>query len=149
MNNMEIRRMVESDIDNLAPIMLEVFNNEIWNNNWSFSRAKAYLLDFYNNKKFLGFTALDNKKIVGGIFGYEKVWWDNDEIFIEEFFISPRYQGKSIGSMLLMEVEKYAKARNIGAICLLTNKNSKAYDFYAKKDFTLDKEIVCMHKVVK
>ena len=140
--------MIETDIDALAPIMLEVFNNEIWKNIWTFPRAKAYLLDFYKNRKFVGYTAIDDNKIVGGIFGIEKVWWSSDEVSIEEFFVSPNYQGKKIGTKLLDEVIKYVKEHNFGGICLLTNKNSKAYEYYLKNGFVLNDEIVCMYKVI-
>ena len=61
---------------------------------WPKEKAEAYLRDFYNHGKFVGYVAEDNGNVIAALFAHEKVWWNNDEVFIDEMFVKPEYQGK-------------------------------------------------------
>ncbi len=62
-----IRRFEESDLEPCVEIFISVYNNEIWQNCWSFEKAKEYsaLLNavecYIKEKGLAGFTLLTNR----------------------------------------------------------------------------------------
>jgi aminoglycoside 6'-N-acetyltransferase I len=42
----------------------------------------------------------------------KKTWWNNNEIFVEEMFISPELQRQGYGTALLNTVEDYIKEKD-------------------------------------
>lgn len=105
-----IRKIQMEDMDSCAEIMMSVYNNEQWQCNWDFKAAKAYLLDYYEASKFIGFVLVIDEKIRGAIFCHEKIWWNNSEVFVDEMFICPKLQRKGYGTELLKMVESYIKS---------------------------------------
>lgn len=77
-----------------------------------------YLNDFFHNKRFVGYVAVENGDLIAGLFAHEKIWWNNSEVFIEEMFVNPEYQGKGIGTSLLLEVEKYIKEKGLDGLII-------------------------------
>jgi len=63
-------------------------------------------------KNFIGFTLLVDNEVKGAILCREKTWWNNNEIFVEELFVSPEHQGKGYGTALLNTVEGYIKEKD-------------------------------------
>ena len=119
---MFIRKMENNDIAGCAEILCAVYNNELWMCRWNKETAIEYLNDFFHNKKFVGYVAEENGNLIAGLFAHEKIWWNNSEVFIEEMFVNPEYQGKGIGTSLLLEVEKYIKEKGLAGItCLQIN----------------------------
>ena len=107
-----------------------------------------YLNDFFHNKKFVGYVAVENGDLIVGLFAHEKIWWNNSEVFIEEMFVNPEYQGKGIGTSLLLEVEKYIKEKGLAGITLSTNKYAPAPKFYEKNGFTVCGHVIFMAKEI-
>jgi aminoglycoside 6'-N-acetyltransferase I len=127
---------------------MSVYNNEIWQNFWSFEKAKEYLKDITEFKKFIGFTLLVDNSIKGAILGREKTWWNNNEIFIEEMFVSPELQRQGYGTALLNAVECYIKEKGLAGFTLLTNRYTPAPNFYRKNGFCDGEHVLFMYKVV-
>lgn len=143
---MSIRVLEEKDIESCADILCSVYNNELWMCRWSRETAIEYLRDFFDMKKFVGYVAEEDKKVVAALFAHEKVWWNNSEVFIEEMFVNPEYQGKGIGTALLLEVEKYIKEKSLAGITLSTNKYAPAPKFYGKNGFENCEHVMFMAK---
>lgn len=143
---MRIRVLEEKDIESCADILCSVYNNELWMCRWSRETAIEYLRDFFDMKKFVGYVAEEDKKVVAALFAHEKVWWNNSEVFIEEMFVNPEYQGKGIGTALLLEVEKYIKEKSLAGITLSTNKYAPAPKFYSKNGFENCEHVMFMAK---
>ncbi|NLY89447.1 MAG: GNAT family N-acetyltransferase [Firmicutes bacterium] len=143
-----IRRFEQSDLEPCAKIFMSVYNNEIWQNFWSFEKAKEYLKDITEFKKFIGFTLLVDNSIKGAILGREKTWWNNNEIFIEEMFVSPELQRQGYGTALLNAVECYIKEKGLAGFTLLTNRYTPAPNFYRKNGFCDGEHVLFMYKVV-
>ncbi|HBB28760.1 MAG TPA: N-acetyltransferase [Clostridiales bacterium] len=143
-----IRKIQMEDIDSCAEIMMSVYNNEQWQCNWDFKTAKAYLLDYYEASKFIGFVLVIDEKIRGAIFCHEKIWWNNSEVFVDEMFICPKLQRKGYGTELLKMVESYIKEHNLAGFTLSTNRFTPAPDFYRKNGFTDADHILFMYKEV-
>lgn len=145
---MLIRKMENKDIAGCAEILCAVYNNELWMCRWNKETAIEYLNDFFDNKKFVGYVAEENGNLIAGLFAHEKIWWNNSEVFIEEMFVNPEYQGKGIGTSLLLEVEKYIKEKGLAGITLSTNKYAPASKFYEKNGFTVCGHVIFMAKEI-
>lgn len=145
---MVIRKMNQSDIISCAYIMCNVYNNELWQCHWSKEKALEYLEDFYNMDKFVGYVLDNGNEIIGGIFAHEKVWWNNNEVFVEEMFIKPEMQRKGYGTLLLKQIEKYINEKGLAGITLSTNKYALAPTFYRKNGFTDCEHVIFMAKEI-
>ena len=67
---------------------------------------------------------------------------------INRLFVLPEYQGKGIGTSLLLEVEKYIKEKGLAGITLSTNKYAPAPKFYEKNGFTVCGHVIFMAKEI-
>lgn len=99
--------------------------------------------------RFAGFTLWEGEKLVGAAFCHERTCWNDDELFIDELFISREYQGKGLGTELLKAIERYVIERNLAGITLLTNKYMPAPKFYRKDSFVDAEHVLFMYKVTK
>ena len=146
--NVTINALGSSHIESCAEILCAVYNNELWQCRWSADTAQAYLSDFYNAEKFVGFVIEGNGEVLGAMFAREKIWWNNSELFIEEMFVKPEYQGKGYGSRLIEAAEKYVKDSGLAGFTLSTNKFSLAPDFYKKNGFSVSEHVIYMYKEI-
>lgn len=144
-----IRKYEVSDLKPCARILMAAYNNEIWRNNWSFEKAMEYLSEITEHKKFEGFTLLVENEVKGAILCREKTWWNKNEIFVEEFFVSPELQRKGYGTALLKEVESYIKEKGLAGFTLLTGRYTPASSFYRKNGFCDGEHVLFMYKVVR
>ena len=113
---------------------------------WDKETATKYLKDFFENKKFVGYVAEEEGRIIAGIFAHKKIWWNNSEVFIEEMFVDPARQGNGIGTALLNTVEEYVKKHGLAGITLSTNKYAPAPKFYEKNGFVDCEHVIFMAK---
>ena len=143
-----IREFMESDLTVCAEIMMEVYNNDLWQCNWSIEIAKSYLEDYVHGKKFLGYTMVVDNNIIGAIFTHEKIWWNNSEIFVDELFIAPAYQRQGYGAKLLQTVENYIKEHKLAGFTLLTNRYAPARAFYRNNGFEECDHVLYMGKAL-
>ena len=99
-------------------------------------------------KNFIGFTLLVDNEVKGAILCREKTWWNNNEIFVEELFVSPEHQGKGYGTALLNTVEGYIKKKGLAGFTLNTNRYTPAPIFYRKNGFCDGEHVLFMYKVI-
>lgn len=143
-----IRKMKKTDIPACAEILCAVYNNEMWQCRWTQETATAYLKDYFNANKFVGFVIEEEEKIVGAFFAHEKIWWNNSELFIDEMFILPELQRKGLGSMLIKTAEEYVTEHKLAGFTLSTNRYAPAPNFYKKNGFVDCEHILFMCKEV-
>ena len=141
-----IRAMKREDIPACADILCRVYNNELWMCRWERETAIAYLSDFFEVKKFVGYVICEEGQVVGAVFAHEKIWWNNSEVFVEEMFVDPDRQGRGLGTSLLKEIEKYVKEHQLAGITLSTNKYAPAPLFYKKNGFVDCEHVLFMAK---
>ncbi|MED1607845.1 GNAT family N-acetyltransferase [Cytobacillus kochii] len=98
---MEFKLLEMNDLTKCSETFIEVFNDEPWNDEWTFTKAKKYLLSFYQTPGFLGVLAVENDEIIGFILGVKRVWWSGDEFFINEMCVKTQSQNNGIGKALL------------------------------------------------
>ena len=135
-----------NDLQKCSDLYVRVFNSEPWNDEWTSETAHTRLLELSENKRFLGYTLWESDELIGAVFCYEKTFFKGNEIFIEEMWISPNYQHKGHGKILIDEVEKYAKENGFTSVVLITGKDKPAFNFYKKYEYNHLEFLACMHK---
>lgn len=143
-----VRKMKRADIPFCADILCKVYNNELWQCRWTAETACAYLEDYFDEKKFVGFIIEEDNVVIGAMFTHEKIWWNNSELFIDEMFIIPDMQRKGYGKMLIKAAENYVSEHKLAGFTLSTNKYAPAPDFYKKNGFSVCEHILFMCKEV-
>lgn len=143
-----VRKMKRADIPFCADILCKVYNNELWKCRWTAETACAYLEDYFDEKKFVGFIIEEDNAVIGAMFTHEKIWWNNSELFIDEMFIIPDMQRKGYGKMLIKAAENYVSEHQLAGFTLSTNKYAPAPDFYKKNGFSVCEHILFMCKEV-
>ncbi len=139
-----VRKMKRADIPFCADILCKVYNNELWQCRWTAETACAYLEDYFDEKKFVGFIIEEDNVVIGAMFTHEKIWWNNSELFIDEMFIIPDMQRKGYGKMLIKAAENYVSEHKLAGFTLSTNKYAPAPDFYKKNGFSVCEHILFM-----
>ena len=142
-----IRDFEKSDLGQCATIFVKAFSKEEWGCVWSQERAEAYLKDYIENKKFVGFVSEEDGIINGAILGCVKVSWNNDEIYVDELIVAPETQRCGIGQKLLDALKNYSKLHKLAGIVLYTNEDVPAKKFYQKNGFQLSEGTICMYWV--
>ena len=128
---MQIEFIKEINIPECAELLIKTFNREPWNDQWTLETALKYLKEFFSFPRFVGFMIVEDGKAVGVAFCHEKTWWTKDELYVDEFYISPEVQRKGYGKALLREVAHVAVTRGCGRLewsCL--DWNQPSIDFY-------------------
>lgn len=69
-----VRKMKRADIPFCADILCKVYNNELWQCRWTAETACAYLEDYFDEKKFVGFIIEEDNAVIGAMFTHEKIW---------------------------------------------------------------------------
>ena len=143
-----IKKFELSDLTACAEIMMSVYNNELWQCHWSLETAENYLRDYVEGKKFIGYTLWLDNTIKGAILCHEKIWWNNNEVFIDEMFVVPELQRQGYGTDLLNSVECYIKEHNLAGFTLTTNRFAPASHFYRKNGFFDAEHVLFMGKEI-
>ena len=155
MANIEIRKVVLNDIEQLQKIGRETFQETFSESN-SEDNMKSYLDEGFSEEKLTAeladensefyFASLDNEVI-----GYLKINFgasqtelkDNKALEIERIYVSKAFLGKSVGQLLYDKAIQIAKQINAEYVWLgVWEENPRAISFYKKNGFVeFDKHI--------
>ncbi|MBQ8555373.1 MAG: GNAT family N-acetyltransferase [Clostridia bacterium] len=141
-----IRPLTTADVPACADILCAVYNNEWWQCRWSSGDAAAYLADYMEARRFIGFAAEQDGRVIGAAFAHEKLWWNNAEIFLDEMFVHPCCQGQGVGRRLMAVLEAHAVANDLAGITLTTNRYAPAPAFYRHLSFADCEHVLFMAK---
>lgn len=139
----------ENNIPECAELLIKTFNREPWNDQWTSETALKYLKEFLSFPRFVGFMIVEDGKAVGAAFCHEKTWWTGDELYVDEFYISPDTQRKGYGKVLLQHIEHYIKDRGLSGFILLTDRNTPATRFDENNGFKEVNDMILMFKGVR
>ena len=96
-----IRKMKEEDLQQCGVIYAKAFPAEYWGIDWNPDNAKEYLLDYYEQKKFVGYVYEEDDVVIGCIFALCKISGSKKEIYINEMAVLPERQPNSMKIMVL------------------------------------------------
>lgn len=118
--NFMIRQATSKDIPALCSTYLAAFKEVDPSEIWTEGQAAELVKFFLRAQADLAFVAEHNGKIVGGICGLAKPWWDGVHLVQTEIFLDPSAQRKGIGTRLFLhyleEAARLYNATNMEAI---------------------------------
>lgn len=125
---LKIRKVKRKDIKEISKIFKESFSEKPSNENWSNKTALLRINYYFNKSKII--VAEYEKRIVGFIIFNSSIWYDGLKGYIYEICISKDFRNLGIGSLLMLQIEKYFKNNKVKTISLIAHKKSKSIDFY-------------------
>ena len=140
-----IRKMKEEDLQQCGVIYAKAFPIEYWGIDWNPDNAREYLLDYYEQNKFVGYVYEEDDEVIGCIFALCKISGSKKELYINEMAVLPERQGQGIGKQLLKAVLEYCKEAGLVGVVLYTSEYAPAFKFYEKNGFKLSQGTICMY----
>jgi len=132
----------------VCEVFMNTFN-ESWNDKWTIDTARIYLQELIDNRRFVGFTAWENDSLIGFAFCHMRYNWRGDDMTIDLLGISPDYQRKGYGTILINAIEKFSKENSLTGVGLSTGLNTPAFNFYEKLGYENSKDTAFMGKNIK
>ena len=83
-------------------------------------RKKRRISAILGNYQALGFAAVENETIIGGLLGYVDPYAEEDFFFVSEIFVIPERKKQGIGKQLLARLEESLKEKKIQVIQLIS-----------------------------
>lgn len=122
----------ESDLRKCALVLVDAYNNEPWNDEWTEEKAFEKLHCFYNSPKFLGYCIMVDSELVGGCVGNIEPYFSGDYFYLKDMFVKHSFQNKGIGKKLFEHLDKELTIVGIKTQILFTGSETPAYNLYKK-----------------
>ncbi len=136
MENISLIELNESYLPQMAALLKEAFGGEPWNEDWSDARQLSeYVKDISKPYNPLNYGLMVDGKLAGMSVGKVNHWWEGTSYVIEEFCISPAFQGQGLGSKFLGLIEEKIREKGVAGIFLQTDNGKPSYRFYHKNGF--------------
>lgn len=136
-----IRPMTHTDLAPYGSLYAKAFPQEHWGIDWTDESAAAYLQDFFEQKKFVGYVYEEQGEVLGCILAHRRICG----LCLNEMAVLPGHQGRGIGSQLLNALNRYSRENDLAGIVLYTSRYAPAAAFYEKHGFMLSEGTVCMY----
>ena len=118
---MKIRPVEERDLESLAEIFMESFNNANVGENWNKKSALRFIEYWMRIQPDMFFLAEEANALIGGIVTNVKPWWVGNVILDTELIVKPSYQKKGIGKELCKKLLKEGiEKHNIQGVYIVT-----------------------------
>lgn len=147
-----IRLVKRSDIDELAKIYKDLYDNVDIGENWTIERASSLLKYWYDKQKDLFFVYEENSIPLGAVVSGVKSWFDGFRLIDTEIFVSKKCQNKHVGKKLMLAHLKEAKIKyNVKMIEFHTYGNEDEFpqNWYNRIGFKKDNELIIMNADVE
>lgn len=129
---MNIKRILKSDIKDLARLMVSVYNAPPWNDKWTEETAFESLVTLLEFPTFYGNIIIDEDRIIGAIIGHTRRYSTETTYYIDEFFVAEEYRRKGVASNLYKSTIDELKKLGVNGAFFTTLRNTAAYNFYIK-----------------
>ena len=129
----EIRELTKAYLPACAKLLLQEFNRI--GEHWTLATAKARIFEIFERHSTLCFCLVLDGKVIGMIFGESFNGQSGKCLYLLDFAIDSRHQGKGFGLKALSFIEKLAKEKKFKSLMLDTSKNKKAIKIYEKFGF--------------
>lgn len=147
-----IRLVEKTDIEELAKIYKDLYDNADIGENWTIEKAYDLLMYWYQKQKDLFFVDIEDNVPVGAIVSGVKAWFDGLRLVDTEIFVSKECQKKHIGKNLMLAHLKKAKIKyNVNMIEFHTYGNEDEFpqNWYRRIGFKKDDELIIMNANVE
>lgn len=139
---MIIRKAKRSDLNGASEVFKIESSKPPYKQKWTVKTAEAKLSKFLKEEFFV---AIDNKKVIGFI----TAALSSEGSYIDEFWISKKYQGKGIGRKLIERVEETCKKKGSKKIMVLVTPTADAFHAYKKFGYGVREKLVYIEKELK
>jgi len=142
-----IRNVELRDIEELAPIYKELYDDADIGEFWTIENAKKLLKYFYDRQKDLFFVAEEDGKAIGAVMSNLKPWFDGYRLNDTEIFVSKNYQHRHIANDLY---KKHLTTAKIKYDCKVIefhtygDENEFPQNWYKRIGFKKDEELIIM-----
>ncbi len=143
-----IRPYDKEDLSDSVQMLMAAYNGEPWGNHWTEETGSRYLSEFTASRDFVGWVALEDGKPAGVLLSHRQTWWTQDELYVDELFVHPDFQGKGHGKRLLQTAEEHCIKNGLAGVTLLTNRHMPALAFYQQNGYTVGDHVIFLYKVV-
>ena len=128
----KIRKATKKDLPACVEIMVEAFAGQ---EDWTNERALVRLEEKIREAPQLCFCLEKDNNLIGLMFCEQFDYAKGRYLWIAEFAIKPKEQGKGFGNQALKFIEKFAKENGFDVLYLAANRKEKAYQMYLKRGF--------------
>ncbi len=137
MNDIKIERITSTScLPQCAEVLVQAYNAEPWNDEWTKEVALEKLMLYYNTPKFIGWTASLNGQILGCCVGNIEPYFSGDYYYLKDMFVLPASQKKGIGLGFMTTIKAHLASINVTMIILFTGQQHFPFNFYQKEGFT-------------
>lgn len=144
----KIRNVQIKDIEELATIYKNLYDNIDIGEHWTEDAAKRLLKHYYNKQKELFFVAEIEGKSVGAVMSMVKPWFDGNRLIDTEIFVSKTFQHMHIARELYKKhFEEAIRLHSCNVIEFHTYGNEDEYPqkWYKRIGFSKDEELIIMN----
>lgn len=146
-------RLVElKDIQELAPIYKELYDDADIGEFWSIDSAEKLLAYWYDKQKDLFFVAEEDGKAIGAVVSGVKPWFDGNRLIDTEIFVAKEYQEKHLGKELykkhLSEAKRIYDAKVI-EFHTYGDESEFPQNWYSRIGFKKDNELIIMNAKIE
>lgn len=128
MNDVEIIKMQELDLKEVAEVFRTVFNEE--GENWDERNSlKRIQENFHGNAHYVSKV---NGRIVGMVMAIPATLELDSVLVVDSLVVLKEYRGQGIGKGLWEYIEKYAKEKGYKSVRLFANPKWDSYQMYTK-----------------
>lgn len=133
MQKVSIEQMTIEDIETVADIMIDAFNNSPVKEQWTKESGNAHLQEVFHEEWSL--VARLDGQIVGGLVGGYEIYDYGKAFFVDTLVVKKEYRGNGIGTALLTKAIEVGKERGCKTIELLANAKLQSFTWYKKLNF--------------
>lgn len=141
-----INNLTKEHLEECALLFMKTFNNEPWNESWTYEKAYKRLENLFNTPEFFGFIKVLDNKIAGALFFHTTEWFTGKELTIKELFVDTTLQRAGVGKSLMNHLLDHVKSYPNTTINLYTLRNKQTLSFYEKLGFAIDEDLCIMSK---
>lgn len=143
-----IRHYQPDDLRGCAEVFRDAFAEEPWKENWSIQLAETRISELMNTPLSVGFVYEEDGAVIGIAAGRGVTYLHGREYVIDEFCVSPKAQGRGIGSEMLRHIMNEMRAKGFVSVVLQTTKGFPSERFYLKNGFVQSPDMITMYHML-
>lgn len=142
-----IRNVKLEDIQELAPIYKELYDDADIGEFWTIENAEKLLRYFYDRQKDLFFVAEEHGKAIGAVMSNLKPWFDGNRLNDTEIFVAKEHQHRHIAKDLYkchLETAKSIYGCKVIEFHTYGDENEFPQNWYKRIGFKKYEELIIM-----